>query len=109
MPTNQDVTEKVIVLHPSPGSKSERPGEQLVEAMGSWAAGFGLSPGEKSEQEYLFALSCQYQVEHYEDSYNLMGQLTTYDGQRLMFFFFFGTYILAHTCGKCNVEAVFTH
>ncbi|KAM7397002.1 hypothetical protein PAMP_020001 [Pampus punctatissimus] len=56
----------------SKGSKSGSPGEQLVEAMGSWAAGFGLSPGEKSEQEYLFALSCQYQVEQYEDCYNLM-------------------------------------
>ncbi|KAM7414939.1 hypothetical protein PAMA_019657 [Pampus argenteus] len=56
----------------SKGSKSGRPGEQLVEAMGSCAAGFGLSPGEKSEQEYLFALSCQYQVEQYEDCYNLM-------------------------------------
>eukprot|EP00064_Thunnus_orientalis_P004817 superscaffoldBa00000452_g4830 len=56
----------------SKGSKSESPGEQLAEAMGSWAASFGLSPGEKSEQEYLFALSCQYQVEHYEDCYNVM-------------------------------------
>ncbi|KAG7230945.1 hypothetical protein INR49_024974 [Caranx melampygus] len=54
------------------GSKSESPGEQLVEGMGSWAASFGLSPGEKSEQEYLLALSAQYQVEHYEDYYNLM-------------------------------------
>ncbi|XP_071349874.1 gamma-tubulin complex component 6 [Trachinotus anak] len=56
----------------SKGSKSESPGEQLVEGMGSWAASFGLSPGEKSEQEYLLALSAQYQVEHYEDCYNLM-------------------------------------
>uniref|UniRef100_A0A8C4NSC7 Gamma-tubulin complex component 6 n=1 Tax=Dicentrarchus labrax TaxID=13489 RepID=A0A8C4NSC7_DICLA len=56
-----------------PGSsKSDSPVEQLVESMGSWAAGFGLSPGEKSEQEYLMALSTQYQVEHYEDCYNLM-------------------------------------
>ncbi|XP_051237367.1 gamma-tubulin complex component 6 [Dicentrarchus labrax] len=54
------------------GSKSDSPVEQLVESMGSWAAGFGLSPGEKSEQEYLMALSTQYQVEHYEDCYNLM-------------------------------------
>ncbi|KAI3371139.1 hypothetical protein L3Q82_023766 [Scortum barcoo] len=54
------------------GSKSDSPGEQLVESVGSWAAGFGLSPGEKSEQEYLLALSAQYQVEYYEDSYNLM-------------------------------------
>lgn len=35
-----------------------------------------LSPslGEKSEQEYLAALSAHYQVEHYEDCYNLTGQ-----------------------------------
>uniref|UniRef100_A0A672ZF40 Gamma-tubulin complex component 6 n=1 Tax=Sphaeramia orbicularis TaxID=375764 RepID=A0A672ZF40_9TELE len=45
---------------------------KLLEGMGSWAAGFGLSPGEKSEQEYLSALSAQYQVEHYEDCYNIM-------------------------------------
>uniref|UniRef100_A0A8C9YBN1 Gamma-tubulin complex component 6 n=1 Tax=Sander lucioperca TaxID=283035 RepID=A0A8C9YBN1_SANLU len=30
--------------------------------------GFGLSPGEKSEQEYLLALCAQYEVEKYEDS-----------------------------------------
>uniref|UniRef100_A0A8C9Y9T8 Gamma-tubulin complex component 6 n=1 Tax=Sander lucioperca TaxID=283035 RepID=A0A8C9Y9T8_SANLU len=53
-------------------SKSDSPGEQLVEFMGSWAAGFGLSPGEKSEQEYLLALCAQYEVEKYEDCYNLM-------------------------------------
>lgn len=41
--------------------------------MGSCAADFGLSPGEKSEQEYLLALSAQYQVEHYEDRYDLIG------------------------------------
>uniref|UniRef100_A0A8D3C209 Gamma-tubulin complex component 6 n=1 Tax=Scophthalmus maximus TaxID=52904 RepID=A0A8D3C209_SCOMX len=49
---------------PLPGS----PGEQLVEGLGSWAAGFGLSPGEQSEQEYLLALSAQYEVDLYEDS-----------------------------------------
>ncbi|XP_068579574.1 gamma-tubulin complex component 6 [Cebidichthys violaceus] len=54
------------------GSKLDSPGEQLVELMGSWAAGFGLSPGEKSEQEYLLALCAQYEVEQYEDCYNLM-------------------------------------
>lgn len=53
------------------GFKSDSPGEQLVESIGSWAAGSGFSPGEKSEQEYLLALSAQYQVEHYEDCYNL--------------------------------------
>uniref|UniRef100_A0A3P8SGK3 Gamma-tubulin complex component 6 n=1 Tax=Amphiprion percula TaxID=161767 RepID=A0A3P8SGK3_AMPPE len=46
--------------------------EQLAEGVGSWAASLGLSPGETSEQEYLLALSAQYQVEHYEDCYNLM-------------------------------------
>lgn len=56
----------------SKGFGAESPGEQLLESMASWAASFGLSPGEKSEQEYLLALSAQYQVEHYEDCYNLM-------------------------------------
>ncbi|XP_034390936.1 gamma-tubulin complex component 6 [Cyclopterus lumpus] len=54
------------------GSKPAGPGEELVEFTGSWAAGFGLSPGEKSEQEYLLALCAQYEVEQYEDCYNLM-------------------------------------
>ncbi|XP_054632231.1 gamma-tubulin complex component 6 isoform X2 [Dunckerocampus dactyliophorus] len=35
-------------------------------------AGLDWSPGEKLEQEYLLALSAGYQVEHYEDCYNLM-------------------------------------
>uniref|UniRef100_A0A1A7Z1D0 Gamma-tubulin complex component 6 n=1 Tax=Iconisemion striatum TaxID=60296 RepID=A0A1A7Z1D0_9TELE len=48
------------------------PTEQLVEGTGSWMSGFVLSPGEKSEQEYLVALASWYQVEHYEDCYNLM-------------------------------------
>ncbi|KAM8891820.1 gamma-tubulin complex component 6 [Spinachia spinachia] len=47
-------------------------GDQLDEVMGSWAAGFVLSSGEKSEQEYLLALCAQYEVEQYEDCYNLM-------------------------------------
>ncbi|XP_054476392.1 gamma-tubulin complex component 6 [Anoplopoma fimbria] len=54
------------------GSKPDSSGEQLDEFMGSWAAGFGLSPGEKSEQEYLLALCAQYEVEQYQDCYNLM-------------------------------------
>ncbi|XP_037622066.1 gamma-tubulin complex component 6 [Sebastes umbrosus] len=54
------------------GSKSDSPGEQLAEFMGRWAAGFCLSPGEKSEHDYLLALCAQYDVEHYEDCYNLM-------------------------------------
>uniref|UniRef100_A0AAX7U3Q2 Gamma-tubulin complex component 6 n=1 Tax=Astatotilapia calliptera TaxID=8154 RepID=A0AAX7U3Q2_ASTCA len=43
-------------------------GEQLAEGMGSWTTCLGLSPGEKSEQEYLLALAAQYQMEQYEDS-----------------------------------------
>ncbi|KAK5867083.1 hypothetical protein PBY51_011602 [Eleginops maclovinus] len=54
------------------GSKSNRPGEQLDGLTESWAAVCGLSPGEKSEQEYLLALCAQYEVEQYEDCYNLM-------------------------------------
>lgn len=50
--------------------------------MASWAASFGLSPGEKSEQEYLLALSAQYQVEHYEDFYNLMGEFKSQDSRK---------------------------
>uniref|UniRef100_A0A8C6W0N1 Tubulin gamma complex component 6 n=1 Tax=Nothobranchius furzeri TaxID=105023 RepID=A0A8C6W0N1_NOTFU len=48
------------------------PTEQLVEGTGCWMSGSVLSPGEKSEQEYLMALASRYQVEHYEDCYNLM-------------------------------------
>ncbi|XP_049928723.1 gamma-tubulin complex component 6 [Epinephelus moara] len=66
---NQQTTEE---NEDSKGSKSDSPGEQLVEFTGSWPAGFGLSPGEKSEQEYLLALCAQYEVEQYEDCYNLM-------------------------------------
>ncbi|CAJ1056258.1 gamma-tubulin complex component 6 [Xyrichtys novacula] len=54
------------------GADLDSPGEQLAEGMWSSTAGFGLSPGERFEREYLQALSEQYQVEHYEDCYNLM-------------------------------------
>ncbi|KAF3688593.1 Gamma-tubulin complex component 6 [Channa argus] len=64
--------QKTVADEENKGSKPESPGEQLLEGMGSWAASFSMSPGEKSEREYLFALSAQYQVEHYEDCYNLM-------------------------------------
>lgn len=67
----------VMVLRLSSGSKSDSPGEQLAGSSGSCGADLGFSPGEKSEQEYLLALSAQYQVEHYEDCYNLIGELTT--------------------------------
>lgn len=46
-----------------------------MEGGASSAASFCPSPGEKSEQEYLAALSAHYQVEHYEDCYNLTGRL----------------------------------
>lgn len=48
------------------------PTEPVDDRLGSWASGLWLSPGEKSQQEYLMALSAQYQVEHYEDCYNLL-------------------------------------
>ncbi|XP_053741028.1 gamma-tubulin complex component 6 isoform X1 [Synchiropus splendidus] len=51
---------------------SEETSESPAEGAGSWTACLGLSPGEKSEQEYLSALLDQYQVEHYEDCSALM-------------------------------------
>lgn len=48
--------------------------EPNAEGSGTWMSGLALSPEEKSEQEYLMALSAQYQVEHYDDCYNLTGQ-----------------------------------
>ncbi|CAB1416661.1 unnamed protein product [Pleuronectes platessa] len=54
------------------GPESESHGQQVVEGMGSWPAGSGLSPREQSEREYLLALSAQYQVDLYDDCYNLM-------------------------------------
>lgn len=59
--------------------------------MGSCAVDFGLSPGEMSEQEYLLALSAQYQVEPYEDCYNVLGKCakgTIYLWLQLMLTFF---------------------
>lgn len=61
---------KAVVLRPTLGFKS---GEQLVESERLGAAGCGPSLGDKSEQEYLLALSAQYEVEHYEDRYDIMG------------------------------------
>nr|XP_061813108.1 gamma-tubulin complex component 6-like [Nerophis lumbriciformis] len=46
-------------------------GEAETHEQQAEASRFVLSPGEKSEQ-YLEALSAQYQVEHYEDCYSLM-------------------------------------
>lgn len=62
---------KAVVLHPISGSWWGGVGEPPAE--GSGPAGCGLSPGDKSEQDYLLALSAQYQVEHYEDCYDIMG------------------------------------
>uniref|UniRef100_A0A3Q3VXJ8 Gamma-tubulin complex component 6 n=1 Tax=Mola mola TaxID=94237 RepID=A0A3Q3VXJ8_MOLML len=59
---------KVIISHIFLGSKLAIPGEQLLKTTGSCAADCGLSPADRNEQEYLLALSEQYQVEHYEDS-----------------------------------------
>ncbi|KAM4734380.1 gamma-tubulin complex component 6 [Anableps anableps] len=53
-------------------SHSGSPTEPFDDRMGSWTSGLWLSLGEKSQQEYLMALSAQYQVEHYEDCYNLL-------------------------------------
>lgn len=78
----------VMTFHLSSGLKSDSPGEQLAGSLGSCAADLGFSPGEKSEREYLLALSAQYQVEHYEDCYNLIGELTTSahkDGNRQIY------------------------
>lgn len=51
------------------GSQSDGgAGEQVA----GWGSLFGLSPGEMSEQQYLAALSSQYQAEQYDDSYNIM-------------------------------------
>lgn len=62
---------KAVVLYSILGSKSGGVGKQLVE--GSGPAGCDLSPGDKSEQDYLLSLSAQYEVEHYEDCYDIMG------------------------------------
>ncbi|XP_014842930.1 PREDICTED: gamma-tubulin complex component 6 isoform X2 [Poecilia mexicana] len=50
----------------------EDKGSPTDDRMVCWTSGLWLSPGEKSQQEYLLALSAQYQVEHYEDCYNLL-------------------------------------
>nr|XP_002667047.4 gamma-tubulin complex component 6 [Danio rerio] len=44
----------------------------LDEGLAAWALGLGLSPRESPEDHYLLSLACQYQVEHYQDSYSLM-------------------------------------
>uniref|UniRef100_A0A674N1S1 Gamma-tubulin complex component 6 n=1 Tax=Takifugu rubripes TaxID=31033 RepID=A0A674N1S1_TAKRU len=48
------------------------PRERLLETEGLGAAGCALSSRDNSEQEYLLALSAHYEVEHYEDCYDIM-------------------------------------
>lgn len=62
---------KAVVLRPILGSKSGGVGEQPAEGLAP--AGCGLSPTDKSEQDYLLTLSAQYEVEHYKDCYDIMG------------------------------------
>lgn len=62
-----------VVLLPTLGSRSGGPRERLLETEGLGAAGCLLSSRDNSEQEYLLALSAHYEVEHYEDCYDIMG------------------------------------
>lgn len=62
-----------VVLLPTLGSQSGARLEQLLETERLGAAGCVLSCRDNSEQEYLLALSAHYQVEHYEDCYDIMG------------------------------------
>lgn len=64
---------KAVVLLPTLGSTSGGPGERLPEREGPGAAGGALSSRDNSEDEYLLALSAHYEVEHYEDCYDIMG------------------------------------
>ncbi|XP_015249037.1 PREDICTED: gamma-tubulin complex component 6 [Cyprinodon variegatus] len=68
------VKEKEDGNQPKTSEKDNKgsPTEPCADWMGSWTSGLWLSPGEKSQQEYLMGLSAQYQVEHYEDCYNLL-------------------------------------
>uniref|UniRef100_A0A674PL92 Gamma-tubulin complex component 6 n=1 Tax=Takifugu rubripes TaxID=31033 RepID=A0A674PL92_TAKRU len=59
-------------LAPTLGSQSGGPRERLLETEGLGAAGCALSSRDNSEQEYLLALSAHYEVEHYEDCYDIM-------------------------------------
>ncbi|XP_028813749.1 gamma-tubulin complex component 6 isoform X2 [Denticeps clupeoides] len=44
----------------------------LDEGLAAWALGLGLSPGGSPEDDYLLSLAGQYEVERYQDTYNLM-------------------------------------
>nr|XP_049579240.1 gamma-tubulin complex component 6 isoform X7 [Syngnathus scovelli] len=60
------------VPNPSLSTERELDGNAGHKPDAEEAGSFDLSPGEKSEQEYLLALSAHYQVEHYEDCSSLM-------------------------------------
>lgn len=62
-----------VVLLPTLDCRSGGPRERLLETGGLGAAGCVLSSRDNSEQEYLLALSAHYEVEHYEDCYDIMG------------------------------------
>ena len=70
---------KVLISHFYLGSKLAIPGEQLLKNKGLCAADCGLSLADRNEQEYLLALSAQYQVEQYEDCYDLTGERKPYE------------------------------
>lgn len=44
-----------------------------MEREGLGTASCTLSSRDRSEQEYLLALSAHYEVEHYEDCYDIIG------------------------------------
>ncbi|XP_061139837.1 gamma-tubulin complex component 6 isoform X2 [Syngnathus typhle] len=63
----------VVLGLPKPSLSTERELEGKADhEQDAEAVSFDLSPGEKSEQEYLLALSAHYQVERYEDCSSLM-------------------------------------
>ena len=46
----------------------------LDEGLTAWAQGLGLSPGESPEDDYLLSLASQYEVEQYQDTYNIISE-----------------------------------
>lgn len=54
------------------GIEASRSDSNAGKQVAGWGSFFGLSPGEMSEQQYLSALSSQYQAEQYDDCYNVM-------------------------------------
>uniref|UniRef100_A0AAY4E974 Gamma-tubulin complex component 6 n=1 Tax=Denticeps clupeoides TaxID=299321 RepID=A0AAY4E974_9TELE len=57
------------VVSDSPAGPAPFP---LDEGLAAWALGLGLSPGGSPEDDYLLSLAGQYEVERYQDTYNLM-------------------------------------